>query len=183
MKRVIIVHGWSGSPNRDWMAWLGKELEKKKIQVNIMEMPNSDTPVIESWVSYLEDNMGNLDNNTYFVGHSIGCQTILRVLEKSDKKIGGVLLVAPWLVLNELAGEEKDIASPWIERQINFERVKKRTSNILAIFSDDDPDVPQINIKLFKEKLNPKIIIAKKKGHFNDKKYDIILKEALSLIK
>ena len=34
----------------------------------------------------------NNDENTYFVGHSIGCQAIMRYLESVDvKKIGGVL--------------------------------------------------------------------------------------------
>lgn len=42
---------------------------------------------------------GHPDENTYFIGHSIGCQSIDRYLEilPSETKIGGVVYVAGWL--------------------------------------------------------------------------------------
>lgn len=61
-------------------------------------MPDTANPKIKKWVSELEKQVSELDENTYFVGHSIGCQTIMRYLEnKETRKIGGILFVAPWL--------------------------------------------------------------------------------------
>lgn len=61
-------------------------------------MPDTANPKIKEWVSELEKQVSELDENTYFVGYSIGCQTIMRYLEnKETRKIGGILFVAPWL--------------------------------------------------------------------------------------
>ena len=39
-------------------------------------------PRIQKWVSKLAQTVGDADKQTYFVGHSMGCQTIVRYLEK-----------------------------------------------------------------------------------------------------
>ena len=49
-------------------------------------------------VSTLDLKVEDLNENTNFIGHSIGCQTIMRYLETKEVcKIGGILFVAPWL--------------------------------------------------------------------------------------
>ncbi len=169
-KRVFIIHGWDGYPEEGWFPWLKKELGQNGFEVFVPSMPNPGEPKIEEWVSFLKKIVGQPDENTYFVGHSIGCQTILRYLETLDnKKVGGAVFVAPWFVLSDLeTEEEKIIGKPWIETPINFKNVKAATSNFICIFSKDDPVVPlDENIKLFKEKINPKIIIEQSKGHFS----------------
>lgn len=78
MKRVIIVHRWEGGSYDDWRPWLKTELEKRDFEVLIPDMPDTDIPVIEKWVHRLANIVGTPDSDTYFIGHSIGCQTILR---------------------------------------------------------------------------------------------------------
>ena len=169
-KRVFIIHGWDGSPNEGWFPWLKKELENKGFSVRVPAMPKPEKPKIENWVNYLSKKVGRPDKNTYFVGHSIGCQTILRYLETlpSDKKAGGAVFVAGWFTLKNLeTKEEKEISKPWLEVPINFKKIKKHTNKFVAIFSDNDPFVPISNKNLFKKRLNAKIIIEHKKGHFD----------------
>ena len=174
MKKVYLVHGWGGGPeNEIWFPWLKKELETRGFSVEILKMLNPDYPKIETWVKHLENNVKELDEETYFIGHSIGCQAILRFLEKIPEKIkiGGCIFVAGWFDLLETAYEEegeKEIAKPWIETPINLEKVKEHTNNFLAIFSDDDSCVSVSETELFKEKLNSKIIIKKNQGHFDE---------------
>ncbi len=167
MKRVIIVHRWDGSPKDDWYPWLKKELEKRGFKVTIPKMPNSSEPVIEKWVSYLSKITSTADKDTYFVGHSIGCQAILRYLENSGKKIGGAVFVSGWFTLKGLeTDEEKTIAKPWIKTSINFDRIKGK---FFAIFSDNDPFVQlKKNKEIFETKLGAKTIIEHNKGHFTD---------------
>ena len=171
MKKVYLVHGWGGSSKGGWFDWLKKELSKKKIRVYASDMPDTENPTIEKWVGFLEKNVKDIDNDTFFVGHSIGCQTILRFLERLPEKVkvGGAVFVAGWFNLKNLEtpGDEK-IAKPWIENKIDLNRVKKHTNNFLAIFSENDPFVPISDAKLFKEKLGAKIIIKKNKGHFDN---------------
>lgn len=146
-------------------------------------MPNTDEPEIEKWVPFLAKQVKNPDKDTYFIGHSIGCQTILRYLETAKGKIGGIVFVAPWFNLKNLEPEEKSIAKPWLEIPIDCKKILTRTKRIVAIFSDNDEVVPLNDSKIFKKKLKAKVIIERKKGHFNDRRYPTILKLILGLIK
>ena len=134
-------------------------------------MPNTENPKIEEWVSELDKQVDILDENTYFIGHSIGCQTILRYLEtKNIDKIGGILFVAPWLDLLPKAIEDEDsynTAYPWIHTEINFDKIKSITDNINCIFSDDDYFVSLEQKERFEELLNANTIIVSDKGHIS----------------
>lgn len=99
-KRVFIIHGGTGKPNQHWMPWLAKELAQSGFEVFQPEMPDTDEPKMADWVSYLKEQVGTADEVTFFVGHSIGCLAMLRYLEKYHEKIGGAVLVAPWITLN-----------------------------------------------------------------------------------
>jgi len=183
-----MVHGWGGSPEGGWFPWLKKELEQRKFKAIVPKMPDTENPKIEEWVPFLKNVVGDADENTYFVGGSIGCQTILRYLERLPEKIriGGIIFVAPWFNMFPEPIEEEggtEIAKPWLETPIDTKKVLTHTDRIAAIFSDDDPFVPLTDAKIFKEKLKAKIIIEHGKGHFDDKKYPIILKAVLGLIK
>lgn len=170
IKKVYLIHGWGFNPEENWYPWLKKELSKKGAEVKIFDMPNTENPKIEEWVSYLNNSVKEIDEQTYFVGHSIGCQTIMRFLEKlpKHKKIAGCVFVAPWFNLINLEAEEIKIAHPWINSIINFGRIKEHCDNFLAIFSNDDPSVHIDESNKFKENIGAKIIIKNKMGHFDN---------------
>jgi len=186
-KRAFIIHGWDGYPDEGWFPWLKTELERNGFQVHVPAMPESAEPKIEAWISHLSKIVGEVDENTYFVGHSIGCQTILRYLESlpADKKVGGATFVAGWFTLMNLkTDEEKEIAKPWLETPIDFAKVKQHTKKFFAVFSDNDDVVPQENKKLFEERLDAKTAIEHGKGHFSGgdevKELPVILEAILS---
>jgi len=168
MKTVYLIHGWGRNSEEEWFVWLRDELAKKKIKVYAFDMPETNNPKIETWIKYMEEKIKNVDEETFFVGHSIGCQTIMRYLEKLPKHkiIGGCCFVAGWFDLVNLNKEEIVIAHPWINTKIDFERIRRHTDNFLCIFSDNDDWVASSEHKIFKEKLGAKIIIKKKMGHF-----------------
>jgi len=170
-KRVFIIHGWDGNPNDCWLPWLKKELEKREFEVAVPEMPKPKAPQIETWVEKIKEIAGKCDEETYFIGHSIGCQTIMRYLEilPESSKTGSLVFVAGFFNLPFLETEkEKSIAKPWLETPVDCDKVKKIAKKIIAIFSDDDPDVPLSDKELFKKKLGAKIVVLHAKGHFSD---------------
>ena len=191
MNKVYIVHCWDGSKDDGWYPWLDKELSNENTIVYRFNMPNTENPKIDEWVPFLDSIVKDLDSNTYFVGHSIGCQTILRFLQSRDiTNIGGILLVAPWLdLLPEAISdlESYETAKPWLTLPIDFEKVKKFTSNITCIFSDDDYFVSLSQKEEFENKLNAKIIVVSNKGHISkeDNVYELdeILNECKQMIK
>lgn len=189
-KRVFIIHGWDGYPEEGWFPWLKRELTKRGFAVKVPRMPNAAEPKIQTWISFLRRLVGKPDEHIYFIGHSIGCQAILRYLEKLPPraKIGGAVFVAGWFTLKNLeTDEEKTVARPWLETPINSKKVKSRTKNLVAIFSDNDYFVPKKDRKSYRRKLGAKIIIQHNKGHFsgNDgiRKAPIVLESLLKISK
>jgi len=180
MKRVILVHRWSGSPSDDWRPWLKKELEKRGYEVLLPEMPDTDTPVIEKWVHCLTKAVGTPDSDTYFIGHSIGCQTILRYLETIDRPVGGAVFVAGWFNLENLEDDEaKAIAKPWIETPINIEKVKKVLPKSVLIISEDDPyGALDENKQKFSEIITQGIVLPHA-GHITESEEPVILNQFL----
>ncbi len=191
MKRVFIIHGWGRYPEEGWFPWLKKELENNGFEVQVPVMPNADEPKIEEWVPFLERLVGEPDEDTYLVGHSIGCQTILRYLAslQGEVKLGGVVFVAGWgkKLIGVYDEDEIEIARPWVETPIDFENVKNHTKSIVAVFSDDDEFVSLDNLDAFKEKLGAKTFLEHEKGHINGEaginELPVVLEELLRISK
>ena len=190
MNKIYIVHCWDGGKDDGWYPWLDKELSNEYNTVYRFNMPNTATPKIDEWVSFLNKKVDKLDEKTYFIGHSIGCQTIMRYLQTKDVcKIGGILFVAPWLeLLDEAISDEEsyNTAKPWLTENIDFEKIKKITDNIHCIFSDDDYFVSIEQKEKFEKLLNAKTVVVKGKGHISqdDEVYELkeILEECKKMI-
>ncbi len=170
MKRVFIIHGWGGTTQSNWIPWLSSQLANKGFQVYVLEMPDTDNPKMDQWVSTLAKEVGKPDTNTYLVGHSMGCQTILRYLEslKSGKNVGGVLLVAGFLTIKDemMVGEGGDVLRPWVEKKIDLDKVKAHCAKITAIQSTNDPYIPIEDAKVFEKQLGARVQIIPNAGHF-----------------
>lgn len=171
MNTIYMVHCWEGKKDDGWYPWLDSKISNEQNKMIRFNMPNTEHPKIEEWVSALDKQVNQIDKNTYFVGHSIGCQTILRYLEaKNPKEIGGILFVAPWLDLLPKAVSDEDsynIAYPWLHTQIDFDKIQKMTDNITCIFSDDDYFVALSQKEEFEKLLNAKTIVVSEKGHIS----------------
>ena len=171
-KRAYLIHGWGDSPLGSWFPWLKLELEEKGYQVSVPAMPHPERPTIEDWVAALSTAVDPMpDEETVLVGHSVGCQTILRYIQKlpEEVEIGQVALVAPWLVLSGIEKDEEGIAKPWLETPIDFGAIRKRVDRFGLLFSEDDPYVPiRENVDLFHEALLDAFgMILPNKGHIS----------------
>jgi len=155
MTRVFIVHGWGDKPGDHWMPWLKGQLELNGFTVAAPAMPYTEAPVIGAWTSHLNREVGKTGEAAYYVGHSIGCQTIIRHLEQlpAAGTVRGATFVAPWFTLTNLTAEEETIAQPWIDTSIDFARVRGRLPELTAFFSDDDLYVSIDNQSLFEQRL------------------------------
>jgi hypothetical protein len=179
MKKAIIIHGWDGNPENCWFPWLKSQLEKKGFEVFIPEMPETSKPEINKWIGKLGEvvkNSGGINKETYFIGHSIGCQAILRypaTLEDKNNKIKGIILVAPWLKLDEQTIKEEgedvfEIAKPWIETPINLDKVRKKAGDFSILYSTSDPYVSSDDLVILQKKLKAREVNMGDMGHFDD---------------
>ena len=188
MNRVIIVHGWGDNPDANWLPWMKSELESAGWQVDIPVMPETETPTIEAWVSQLSKTIGAPSADLYLVGHSIGCQTILRYLTQLEagQEVGGAVLVAPWLRLDpvnqDYDAEEEAVARPWIDTPLDLRAAASHlVRGSVAIFSDNDYWVDlKYNEPRFCAELGAKTIVLPGRGHFMARDGATTFPEALS---
>lgn len=163
-KMAFLIHGWGGYPEESWLPWLKNKLEKKGFEVFVPVMPDTNHPKMDAWLEHLEKLVGTPDEECYFVGHSLGCITILRYLEtlEGGKKVGGAVLVAGFSDHLNI----RDLGT-FFETPIVWEKIKLRCGNFVAIHSDNDPYVPLKHADVFKEKLGAEIIVEHGMKHFS----------------
>ena len=162
-KRVFLIHGWEGRPDNHWFPWLSWELKARGFEVTAVGMPEPDQPKVVPWIKAIKDAVGRSNKDTFFVGHSLGCISILRYLETLPKQahVGGVLFVA---------GFSGNLQIPEIEEfyvlPIDMEKARLHYKKAVAIFSDNDSYISVNESIDFAKKTGAKAILEKGKGHF-----------------
>lgn len=186
MKKAFIIHGWSGKPDKGFRPWLKTELEKHGYSVEVPAMPDSDHPTVEAWIFFLQQQIRIPDEHTVLVGHSLGAPAILMYLEKLPEGVTidkAILVAGSFTTIRELTPEKKVLARPWLEKNWDYEKIRRSAKSIVAFYSDDDPWVPIENSEVPK-KLGAKIIIEHGMKHYNEdagiREVPAILKEILS---
>ena len=104
MKKVLLIHGFTGDGKGVWFPWMKRELEARGYEVFAPNLPNSCHPDLGEWVNALEPYFRQLDENDIIVAHSLGGKASLHTILRVRKKIGQLILVAP--AIGKRANEE-----------------------------------------------------------------------------
>jgi predicted alpha/beta hydrolase family esterase len=180
IERIAIMPRWSGHADSDWYPWFRARLADIPGRVQMLELPNRDAPMIDECVASLRAALGDdaaALRSTVLIGHSVGCQALLRYLASlTDAHVGPVQLVcvAGWWVVDR----PWPTIRPWIETPLELERVRALTDGrVSVVLSDDDPFTAdwQANAALWRERLGARIIEAPSGRHFNDPEVPIVL--------
>lgn len=165
VKRLVLVHGWEGNPFDGWKSWLKSEVLKMGFKFIAPPMPGGKHPILQEWLNVLSSEVGNVDNETYFVGHSLGCIAILKYFEQLPLKsrARACFLVSGFISSLKIPETENF----FIER-LNTKKVISKVSSIVAINSDNDPYVPINYAYEIREKLHAELIIEHAKGHIGE---------------
>lgn len=171
-QRVFIIHGHHGSPDQGWIQWLARELTSRGIRTLVPPMPTPDEPDMALWISYLRDVVRHCDDETYFVGYSLGCQAVLRYLqhELPAVRVGGAVFVAGFEHMSPAFYEHPDAVRAlyaWLTEPIHWEAIRGRSRDFVGMFSDNDPWVPLENVKVFDEKLEARTRVLHARDHFD----------------
>ncbi len=163
-KRVFLIHGWEGYPEEGWRPWLKKELEERGFEVFVPAMPDTKNPHLDKWLPHLADLVSEPSENDYFIGHSLGCITILRLLEglAKNEKVGGVILVAGFT--DDLGYKE---LSSFFQKPVDFSKIKSHCEKFIVVHSDNDPYVSVSYGKEFKDRLGARLIVEHNMKHFS----------------
>ncbi len=166
MKRLIIVHGYTGDPSSNWFPWLKSEAQKLGLAVEVPIMPNTNAPQLDEWLPHLQQVVGTPDEDTYLIGHSLGCATILRYLEslKQGQHIGGAVLVAGFAEHIHLTELNSFTAESWDD-----EAIKRATNDLILINSDNDEHVPLEMGERMSDRFGAELVVVHKAGHITER--------------
>lgn len=178
-KRVFINHGLNAKPDSHWFQWLKKELEERGFEVLIPQMPNAHNPRKKEWVKTIASSIEIPDEQTYFVGHSLGCVSIVYYLQELplDMKVGGCVFVGGFS--NDIGKED---VNDFISEPVDFDKVKAQTAHFVTIVSRTDGSVPLDKAIDFQKSLGAELIVEQNMGHFTEKDGVVYLEVALQSI-
>jgi uncharacterized protein len=171
VKIIYIIPSRGAHPHDYWYPWVKSTLEQAGFVVTILQLPDPDKPKKDVWMKALMPLMDEIDPDTYLIGHSVGCQATLRLLDAlpPGKMIGGAVLVAGWVSVPNWNGRseaEKAVLNDWMNPPLVLSKVAGKSKNITAIFSDNDEFVPKENWAACEKELNAKVIVKHHFGHF-----------------
>ena len=184
MKKFYLIHGFEGFPNGGWRPWLMGELFKNKCFAVSLSMPNPKVPVVSEWINKIQEEIGEINEEKYLVGHSLGVPAILRYLETipEGEKIGGCFLVSG--VFEKINTDLISLIDNFLEKPFDFDHIKKVCDKFYIIHNIFDDHVPFSHAESFSNELNVPItkIERENDGHLGDIPYCDELPELLDLI-
>jgi leucyl-tRNA synthetase len=149
-QKVLLVHGFEGSPKGNWMPWMKAELETRGFEVFAPELPNADHPDMDAWLATILPILENFTEEDIVIGHSLGSKAALHAIEKLGKKLKHVYLVASaigeigerdWEERKANSSSDMDSLQKFWQAKTDYDAVSRLTS-VTTIISDDDPYVP-----------------------------------------
>lgn len=156
MKNAILVPGrpdkeeyyspkYPTNSNSHWFPWLSKQLQINDIFTVALEIPHPYSPRYEVWKQEFE--RFNVTPETVLVGHSCGGGFLVRWLsENKDRKVGKVVLVAPWInPENNPVSDTADFFDFEIDQDL-----ASRTAGITIFNSDNDQETIQRSVQIIR---------------------------------
>ena len=161
----FIIHGVYENPEGNWFPWLKKELEGMSYEVTVPKFPTPIGQSLESWTRVFSEYESKINEETVLIGHSLGAAFILNYLEKTNKKIKAVFMVAGFF---QLANNQYDeINKSFVGKQFNWEKIKSSCGKFFVFSSDNDKYIPFDMSKQLATNLNAEFNVVHNGGHLN----------------
>lgn len=166
MKNAFIIHDAYGSSEENWFPWLKKELEELDYEVFVPDFPTPQGQTLENWREVFDVYKEFINEETIFIGHSLGPLFILDILQKLNMTVKASFFVSGFLRL--LGNKEFDtINKTFVENNFDWDKISANCKQFIIFHSDNDPYVPIKYANELAETLATVPIIIKGAGHFN----------------
>lgn len=183
---IFIIHGTEGYPGENWFPWVKEELEKKEYKVFVPQFPSP--PVvpakISEWFEVLNKYEQDIDENTVFVGHSLGGVFALRILEKIHYPVKAAFLVGTPVGVRPILNYDRD--SSFSGFSFDWKTIKKRSDYFSVFQSDNDPYVSLGNGEELAKNLGVELDFVPNAGHFNKRagylKFEMLRDKILKIL-
>lgn len=169
MKQAMLLHGTGGNgSDYFWFADTKNFLEDRGYRVWWPDLPNADSPDLETSYGYVHRHRPNLDADSIVIGHSSACPLILSILQRENLHIKQAVLVAGYYTAID------DVVSDKMIEKVDYDwpKIRHAADEIILINSDNDPwgcDAAQA--KPVAEKLGARFILAAGQGHMGSENF------------
>lgn len=167
MTQVYVVHGYTASPEENWFPWIQQQADQYGIPLKVLRLDPSETPQLGTWEQQMKEQIAQIDDQTIFVAHSLGCIATLHYLSQVllNQKIKKLILVAGF---NGHLGRLEQV-NPFIDAaDIDFELIRDQVHDRVVIYSEGDERVlPKFSFQQA-ESIDAHVVAAEHQGHFID---------------
>jgi hypothetical protein len=167
--KFFLFHCWGADGKSCWSGWLGERLISSGMASAVLtpDFPDSENPKLGAWLAKTRSLVTRFEpsDDWVLIGHSLGCPTILRLLESfvKEEKVGCVILVA---------GFAKDLGIPeirnFVDADFDWQKIKEKAEKIIIINSDNDPYIKLEEAKRMQKLLGAELIVEHGAGHINE---------------
>jgi predicted alpha/beta hydrolase family esterase len=91
----LILHGYQASGPGHWQTWLAGRLRSGEATVAYPDLPDADSPQLQSWLDALAGELDALAEPPVVLCHSLACLLWLHHAADGGAQASRVLLVAP----------------------------------------------------------------------------------------
>ncbi|MCW6160107.1 MAG: alpha/beta hydrolase [Candidatus Micrarchaeales archaeon] len=179
MPNIFIFHGRHGAIKPIWFPWLKGELEEIGCTVFFPRFPVGEELTLQNWMGVFKQFEKYVDEDTVFVGHSVGATFTLRLLENLNKKIKAAFLVSCFVT----GAPSVSGLSSFYEKEFDWDKIRKNCEYFYQIHSDNDPYVSLDMAEKVSKPLGITLTVIEGGGHFNEKSgYDTQFPQLLDMI-
>jgi len=152
-QKVLFIHGWKSAGEKN--EPLKRELGARGFEVFTPVMSTVGEPDFEAWMKELQPYVDQLGEDDIIIGTSLGGHAAASLVERNNKKIGALILMAPAIGTFDKAYWEKrkqdmperakgiDQLRTFIAHPIDMAKVSSRVTHKEVVWSDDDTKVPE----------------------------------------
>ncbi|AXK48122.1 hypothetical protein CRU87_01545 [Aliarcobacter trophiarum LMG 25534] len=156
-KRVLILHGLSGSSYPHWQNHLAQDLIKENYIVSFPCLPNKNNPDLNEWLDFVRKEL------EHFKPHIVVCHSLANILwfhlcQNFDISLEKLMLVAP--IRDEKLKEAPSFFPYPIPKDLKSE-------DIIMAASTNDPYLSIEEAIALQSKLNIGMKIMENAGHIN----------------
>ncbi|QXE18516.1 alpha/beta hydrolase [Clostridium sp. 001] len=162
---IYVIHGYTSSNQAEWFPWLKEQFKNSPVKIHIPNMPDSDNPHLEPWLKHLRKNVLDIDENTIFIGHSLGCVTALRYILEKNIKIKGAILVSGFINENPMEKQTEGLQE-FVDGPLDIARIKSLVQSRIVITAKDDDIVPTKATQKLAKELDANLMILSSGKHF-----------------
>ena len=174
----VLVHGYKSGPDKNFYGWLRSELEKRGHTVEVPALPNPANPDVLEQARYVTDHC-QINENTVLVGHSLGTNVVLRVLESIQNPVKETILIAGFISGDFLDNKKRDF-----DFDFDFEKVKQNAGSIIIVHDKNEKTISLSQFQKLKNTFSEAYVVLGDSHveHFRDEVEPALLRAVLPFV-